>query len=77
MNKFLDYSMNLMPYVILVLLMVVNWLYFLADRLRIIEVAWFNYLFFMLWSWIIIMIFMTLRECIKQSKDEPTGGNDA
>ncbi len=64
-NKFIEYSMKIMPYISLVLMFYVNYIFFIMDRPRLIDISWWNNLFFALFSWIIIMIFHFMREDIK------------
>lgn len=62
-NKFMEYSMKIMPYVTLILMFYINYALFIMERPRIIlTIYWLNYILFVLFSWVIIMIFISMKE---------------
>lgn len=58
---FIEYSMKIMPYIMFIGIMWINWMFFLADRPRIIEVTYSNYILFVGFTWIALLMFFFIK----------------
>jgi len=68
MNKFIEGSFKIMPYIFLMIATGINLYFFILPRVRLINISFMNYVFVVLFQWIILMIYFFMKEDLKEEK---------